>query len=117
MQAVDHGFVTLYTNDRGAAWLNHFEPEQQNVVTRAATVEAVWRDWRDGLVSTETARDAYGVVFYGDPDDPASGPDAVDPPGCAVQTTKNGAPCPYCRAAYFPLSGPGKSRAEVLCPY
>ena len=41
-------------------------------------VEAVWRDWRDGLVSTETARDAYGVVFYGDPDDPASGPDAVD---------------------------------------
>ncbi|WP_420402782.1 hydantoinase B/oxoprolinase family protein [Nisaea sp.] len=33
---------------------------------------AVWRDWRDGLVSTEAAREQYGVVFVGDPDDPGS---------------------------------------------
>lgn len=33
-------------------------------------VERVWRDWRDGLVSTEAARTRYGVILTGDPDDP-----------------------------------------------
>lgn len=32
--------------------------------------EAVWRDWRDGLVSTAAAREVYGVVLKGSPDDP-----------------------------------------------
>ena len=40
--------------------------------------EDVWRDWRGGLVSTEAARDSYGVVLTGDPDDPASDLGAVD---------------------------------------
>ena len=35
-------------------------------------VEAVWRDWRDGLVSSEAAREQYGVVLRGDPDDPGA---------------------------------------------
>ena len=42
--------------------------------TRA--VELVWRDWRDGLVSTDDAREKYGVVLAGDFDDPASTFDA-----------------------------------------
>ncbi|WP_211228885.1 hydantoinase B/oxoprolinase family protein [Thalassobaculum salexigens] len=41
-------------------------------------VAEVWRDWRDGLISTEAARDAYAVVFSGDPDDPSSSLDTVD---------------------------------------
>ena len=41
-------------------------------------VEEVWRDWRGGLVSTEAARDSYGVVLTGDPDDPASDLGAID---------------------------------------
>ena len=41
-------------------------------------VEDVLRDWRGGLVSTEAARDSYGVVLTGDPDDPASDLGAVD---------------------------------------
>jgi len=39
---------------------------------KSRPLEAVWRDWRDGLVSTEAAREHYGVAFAGEPDDPAS---------------------------------------------
>jgi N-methylhydantoinase B len=41
-------------------------------------VEQVWRDWRDGLVSTCAARESYGVVFNGDPDAPSSDLTVVD---------------------------------------
>jgi len=44
----------------------------------ARPVEAVWRDWRDGLVSTEAAEAQYGVVFTGDPDDPGADLACID---------------------------------------
>lgn len=39
---------------------------------RSRPVEEVWRDWRDGLVSTGCARDRYGVILKGNPDDPGA---------------------------------------------